>query len=232
MKKLSILTFLLSVFLFGNAAQTPGEKYGSFSVIGDSYSTFMGFTDPLPNAQWYPHAGNAMASVEQTWWKLFEHASGMELVQNNSFSGSTICTHSWNNVTDLTNSFVGRVDNLREAGLIIVEGATNDNNAGSVIGNYVWDNFTDADKRTFRGGTAYVIDFLQKKYPESQLIFMLNNGLRADINESVQTICDHYGVPVLKLHDITKIEEHPDVPGMIAINEQLMEMLCEMNGIT
>ena len=232
MKKLSLLTLLLSVFLFGSAAQTPAQKYGSFSVIGDSYSTFMGFTDPLPNAQWYPHAGNAMASVEQTWWKLFEHASGMELVQNNSFSGSTICTHSWNNTTDLTNSFVGRVDNLREAGLIIVEGATNDNNAGSVIGNYVWDNFTDTDKRTFRGGTAYVIDFLQKKYPESQLLFMLNNGLRADINESVQTICDHYGVPVLKLHDITKIEDHPDVAGMIAINEQLMEMLCEMNGIT
>lgn len=232
MRKLTILTLFLSVFLWVNAASGLQEKYGSFSVIGDSYSTFMGFTDPLANAQWYPHAGNAMASVEQTWWKLFERESGIRLEQNNSFSGSTICTHSWNNTTDLTNSFVGRVDNLRKAGLIIVEGATNDNNAGSVIGDYVWSGFTDADKRTFRGGTAYVIDFLQKKYPESQIIFMLNNGLRADINESVQTVCDHYGVPVLKLHDITKIEDHPDTPGMLAIKEQLMEMLCQMNGMT
>lgn len=232
MKKLAILTFLLSLFLSAGAAGTLQEKYGSFSVIGDSYSTFMGFTDPLPNAQWYPHAGNAMASVEQTWWKMFERESGVKLEQNNSFSGSTICTHSWNNTTDLVNSFVGRVDNLRKAGLIIVEGATNDNNAGSTLGNYVWSGFTDADKRTFRGGTAYVIDFLQKKYPDSQIVFMLNSDLRADINESVQTVCDHYGVPVLKLHDITKIEEHPDTPGMLAIKEQLMEMLCEMNGMT
>lgn len=231
MKKLLFLTALLSIVFTMHGVQSPAERYGSFAIIGDSYSTFMGFTDPLGNAQWYPHAGNAMASVEQTWWKLFERESGVELVHNNSFSGSTICTHSWNNSTDLVNSFVGRVANLREAGLIIVEGATNDNNAGSALGSYVWSDFTDAHKRTFRGGTAYVIDYLQKKYPQAQLLFMLNSGLRADINESVQTVCDHYGVPVLKLHDITKIEEHPDVAGMIAIKEQLMEMLCGMNGI-
>lgn len=231
MKKTLLLSLLLSFVMTIGAAETPKEKYGTFSVIGDSYSTFMGFTDPLGNAQWYPHAGNAMASVEQTWWKLFERESGVELVQNNSFSGSTICTHSWGNTTDLVNSFVGRVDNLSEAGLIIVEGATNDNNAGSALGEYVWSDFTDAHKRTFRGGTAYVIDFLQKKYPRSQIIFMLNSGLRADINESVQVVCDHYNVPVLKLAGITKIEDHPDLGGMVAIKEQLMAMLCEMNGI-
>ena len=64
MKKLSLLTFLLSVFLSGSAAQTPAQKYGSFSVIGDSYSTFMGFTDPLPNAQWYPHGERGTDMVE------------------------------------------------------------------------------------------------------------------------------------------------------------------------
>lgn len=233
MKKTFALVLALVALVCSSAsAATPlADRYGTFAVLGDSYSTFMGFTDPLENAQWYPHAGNAMASVEQTWWKLFERESGVELVHNNSFSGSTICTHSWNNSTDLVNSFVGRVDNLRKAGLIIVEGATNDNNAGSALGEYVWSGFTDAQKRTFRGGTAYVIDFLQKKYPESKVIFMLNNGLRSDINESVQVVCDHYNVPVLKLADITKIEDHPDVGGMEAICEQLMRMLCEMEGI-
>ncbi len=233
MRKIFILSLLVA---FASAmelgASTLKEKYGSFSVIGDSYSTFMGFTEPLDNAQWYPHAGNAMASVEQTWWMLFERATGITLEQNNSYSGSTICTHSWNNTTDLTNSFVGRVDNLRKAGLIIVEGATNDNNAGSALGEYVWSDFSDAQKRTFRGGTAYVIDFLQKKYPEAQIVFMLNSQLRGDINESVAVICEHYNVPLLRLHDITKIEDHPDIPGMLAIKEQLIELLCGLNGMT
>ena len=223
---------MLIVVLSASASKPLADKYGTFAVLGDSYSTFMGFTDPLKNAQWYPHANNAMASVEQTWWKLFEAESGVRLEQNNSFSGSTICTHSWNNSTDLVNSFVGRVDNLREAGLIIVEGATNDNNAGSTLGDYVWSGFTAAHKRTFRGGTAYVIDFLQKKYPNSKVVFMLNSDLRNDINESVQAICDHYNVPVLKLKNITKIDGHPDIAGMEAINSQLMQMLCEMEGIT
>ena len=233
MKKIfSFIIFFAALAVSGNATTPLAEKYGSFSIIGDSYSTFMGFTEPLGNAQWYPHAGNAMASVERTWWKLFERESGVRLEQNNSFSGSTICTHSWNNSTDLANSFVGRVDDVRKAGLIIVEGATNDNNAGSGLGSYVWSNFTDSDKHTFRGGTAYVIDFLQKKYPESTIVFMLNSGLRADINNSVQEICDHYNVPVLKLHDITKIDDHPDIAGMMNINKQLMELLCSLEGIT
>lgn len=192
----------------------------------------MGFTEPIDNAQWYPHQGNPMASVDMTWWKLLENDCDIKLEQNNSFSGSTICTMSWNNTTDLTNSFVGRVSNLRKAGLFIIEGATNDNNAGSTLGNYVYSGFTDTQKRTFRGGTAYVIDYLQQKYPDAQIIFMLNNGLRDDINQSVETICAHYNVPLLKLQGLTKIEEHPDVAGMQNIRDQLEKFLCELNGVT
>lgn len=224
------LFFASAIILFScisvNAKET--ENNTSFSILGDSYSTFEGFTDPVNNAQWYPHDGCNVTDVNQCWWKLFEAATGIKLVQNNSFSGSTICTHSWNNVTDLTNSFVGRVDNLKKAGIIIVEGATNDNNAGSEIGDYVWSDFTDAQKRTFRGGTAYIIDYLKTKYPDSVIIFMLNSDLRSDINESVETICKHYEVALLKLENITKVDEHPDAEGMIAIKDQLINLLNDL----
>ncbi len=64
MKKIfSFIIFFAALAVSGNATTPLAEKYGSFSIIGDSYSTFMGFTEPLGNAQWYPHAGNAMASV-------------------------------------------------------------------------------------------------------------------------------------------------------------------------
>lgn len=230
MRKLFLMALMAAFSVFTWADSPLKTRYGTFAVLGDSYSTFMGFTDPLDNEQWYPHAGNNAASVNQTWWKLFEQQSGVVLEHNNSFSGSTICTHSWGNSTDLVNSFVGRVDNLRRAGLIIVEGATNDNNAGSAIGEYVWENFNASQKRTFRGGTAYVIDYLQKKYPESQIVFMLNNGLRDDINSSVDEICAHYGVPVLKISGVTKVEDHPDAPGMETICSQLIDFLCQLNG--
>ena len=204
--------------------------YKSFSVIGDSYSTFYGYTDPEANFQWYPHLG--VTQLSQTWWKLLEAETGMKLEQNNSSSGTCICNTSWGGNIDTQNSFVGRCINLREAGLIIVEGATNDNNAGSPLGSYVYNNWSAADLRTFRGGTAYVLSYLKNKYPKSQVVFMLNNGLRDDINTSVETICRHYDVPLFKINGIGKEDEHPTLEGMIQIKNQFVEFLNNLNGWT
>lgn len=202
----------------------------SFSVIGDSYSTFYGYTEPASNAQWYPHKG--VTQLNQTWWKLLKAETGMKLEQNNSFSGACICNTSWNGNINTRDSFVGRCSNLRGAGLIVVEGATNDNNAGSPLGDYVYEKWTDADLRTFRGGTAYVLSYLKKKYPEAQLVFMLNNGLRADINASVETICSHYDVPLFKINGIGKEDDHPTIDGMVQIKDQFVKFLNTLGGRT
>lgn len=204
--------------------------YGSFSIIGDSYSTFYGYTDPVSNGQWYPHLG--VTKLNQTWWKLLEAETGMKLEQNNSWSGTTICNTSWNGNIDTENSFVGRCDDLRQAGLIIVEGGTNDNNAGSPIGSYVYENWTEYDLRTFRGGTAYVLSYLQKKYPESQVVFMLNNGLRDDINTSVETICKRLDVPLFKINSISKEDDHPSISGMVQIKDQFVKFLNTLTNRT
>lgn len=233
MKKIIYILTLVFATAFPTHASSPlAEKYGSFSVIGDSYSTFKGFNDPIANVWFYPRGENDVTSVDQTWWKLFERESGIRLEQNNSFSGSAVCTHHRNNTTDLYNSFVGRVGNVREAGLIIIEGATNDNTFKAPMGEYVWSGFTDAQKRTYRGGTAYVIDFLKRKYPKSTIIFMLNSGLSNDINSSTEEICKHYGIPLLKLGSMTRKLEHPDVEGMKTINGELLKFLYELEGIT
>jgi hypothetical protein len=226
--------FLLWVFAATMAtAQTivknPLEaKYGSFDVLGDSYSTFYGYTDPTGNNQWFPHLG--VTKLGQTWWKLLEAETSMALEQNNSYSGACICNTSWNGVIDTQASFVGRCSNLRKAGLIIVEGATNDNNAGSPVGNYVYADWTAADLKTLRGGTAYVLSYLQNKYPDAQLVFMLNSGLNDNTNSSVETICSHYNVPLFKISGITKEDEHPTISGMLGIRDQLVTFLNNLNG--
>lgn len=206
MRKLTLVCLSL-IMALSLAAQSVVDnplktKYKSFSVIGDSYSTFYGYTEPKENFQWFPHLG--VTQLRQTWWKLLEAETGMKLEQNNSSSGTCICNTSWNGNIDKENSFVGRCSNLREAGLIIVEGATNDNNAGSPLGSFVYENWSDYDLRTFRGGTAYVLSYLKNKYPDAQVVFMLNNGLRDDINQSVETICKHYDVPLFKINNIGK----------------------------
>lgn len=200
-------------------------QYKTFSVIGDSYSTFVGKTEPAANAQFYPREGIDVYEPSQTWWMLFQRETGIQLEQNNSYSGGTICNTWWNGADASTVSFVFRAKNLRKADLIVIEGGTNDSNANSPIGSYKYADWTDQDLKSFRPALAKTIDYLQGKYPDSKLVFMLNNGLKADINTSVNEICAHYGVPVLALSGVSKALDHPTYSGMQTISHQLANLL-------
>lgn len=206
------------------------EKYKTFSVIGDSYSTFVGKTEPVDNAQFYPRQGIDIYEPSQTWWKLFERETGIRLEQNNSFSGGTICNTWWNGDDASTVSFVYRCQNLRKADIIVVEGGTNDSNAGSPIGSYKYADWTTADLKAFRPATAWVLNYLKEKFPDAFIVFMLNNGLKTDINTSVSEICQHYGVPVLTLSGVSKALDHPTYAGMQTIRDQLIALLAEREG--
>ncbi|MBQ8046556.1 MAG: hypothetical protein IJ196_01340 [Prevotella sp.] len=204
----------------------PVERlYKTFSVIGDSYSTFVGKTEPTTNAQYYPREGLDVYEPAQTWWMLFQREAGVKLEQNNSYSGGTICNTWWNGDDASAVSFVYREQNLREADLIIIEGGTNDSNANSPIGSYKYSDWTEQDLKSFRPALAKTIDYLQNKYPNSKLLFMLNNGLKSEINTSVNDICAHYGVPVMTLSGVSKALEHPTFAGMQAISRQLVSTL-------
>ncbi len=232
MKRIALLLLVFNFSFFISEAQEPTDhpllqKFKTFSVIGDSYSTFVGKTEPVDNAQFYPREGIDIYEAAQTWWMLFQRETGIQLQQNNSYSGGTICNTWWNGEDASTVSFVARCKNLRKADIIIVEGATNDNNANSPMGNYVYADWTSADLKAFRPATAYVIDYLQQKFPDALVVFMLNSGLRTDINQSVEEICQHYNVPLLKLANINKALDHPTYSGMRAIKNQLINLLLE-----
>ena len=158
---------------------------------------------------------------------LFAQEYGAELVMNNSYSGSPICYDGYGSgETDSTEfSYVKRVENLKEAELIIVEGATNDCWAGAQIGEYKYSDWNDTDLTTFRPALAEVFDYLKKNHADSDVVFMLNNGLSPEIIESVETICEYYDISLLKLDDISKRSDHPNKQGMMEIKSQLIDFL-------
>jgi hypothetical protein len=49
--------------------------------------------------------------------------------------------------------------------------------------------------------------------------------LKESINESVHTICKHYGVQCLDLKDIEKQAGHPSVKGMTDFSKQVRKAL-------
>ena len=54
---------------------------------------------------------------------------------------------------------------------------------------------------------------------------MANSELTDPINESIRTVCAHYGIPVIWLKEIDKRANHPTRAGMTAIADQVLQFL-------
>ena len=210
------------------------NHYKTFSILGDSYSTFKDYTDPLNNTQWYPPSDSAtqgsendVEDVENTWWHLFANDYKSLLIQNNSYSGSCISYDSYGTGTvDGKNfSFVKRCKNLKKAELIIIEGGTNDAWSNVSLGEYKFSNWVESDFETFRPACSYVLDYIKRNNIGAKIIFVLNNGLKSSITESIKNICNYYNVDVLELSNIKKSNNHPNIEGMKQIKEQLINFL-------
>lgn len=219
---------LLVGMMFTTAAMAQSAK--SISILGDSYSTFQGYLQPDTNFVWYwdnPKAENTdVHHVRETWWHQFIKENGYRLCVNNSFSGSTICYSGYKSgkpdFTDYSDrSFVTRHNKLGTPDIILVFGGTNDSWAGSPIGEYQYENWTRKDLFSFRPAMACLLEKLIDRYPNVEIVFLLNDELREEIDESVKTICQHYGVKCVEFERIHKINGHPSVQGMKQISDQL-----------
>ena len=197
----------------------------SVSVLGDSYSTFEGFLTPETNEVWYyakaKDGRTDVTDVRQTWWHQLIREKGWKLCVNNSYSGATICYTGYDGNDYSARSFITRAPNLGCPDIIFIFGATNDSWAGSPIGDYKYDGIAGGDLWQFRPALARLLEYMTTRYLGTEIYYLLNDGLRESINESVTTICAHYGVTCIALHDIDKKSGHPSVKGMKQIAEQI-----------
>lgn len=209
---------------------SAGAQTKSVSVLGDSYSTFEG-SIPEGNAIWYFKQNNPNLTdvnrVEQTWWSLLIAEKGWRLEMNNSYSGSTICNTGYNKEDYSDRSFTKRMDNLGNPDIILIFGATNDSWANSPIGDYKYEDITADDLWSFRPAMARMLAWMKERYAQAELYFLLNDGLKDDINASVKTICNHYGVKFIELQAIDKIAGHPSIKGMQQIADQVAHAITQ-----
>ena len=192
------------------------------SVLGDSYSTFVGVI-PSNYSSFYPNDRNDVTEIEQTWWDLYIKAKGYTLEKNDSWGGTTICGTGYGRMDTSRSNFISRVDSLGHPDIIFVFGGTNDAWANSPIGEYQYSDWTQEDCKQFRPALACLTDMLQKRYPEAEICFILNSELKEPVNESMREVCKHYNVKLVELHDIEKQNGHPSISGMKSICAQLLE---------
>lgn len=211
--------------------QQPEAK--TFCVLGDSYSTFMGAVSPDTNYVWYDTAqvrqgGTDVSEVSQMWWSMVAEKTGWRLTQNNSFSGSTIGYHGYDDDKDgkaddySDRAFITRMTNLMPSDYILVFGGTNDSWSGAPRGSYDDGTFGRDSLYTFRPAMERLVSGLKKLQPEAEIIIIINSELRPEITESMQAIADKHDARYVILYDIDKHWGHPTIAGQKAIAEQVV----------
>lgn len=221
----------------------------SFSIMGDSISTFSGYV-PTGNAVFYPNA--TVSNVNQTWWKMLENETGMKLISNESWSGSRL-----SNGRGTTSMFCNptRFENLGNPDIILVFGGTNDFNQGSpdcAIGEYDWVTNGARDLSVFRQSYQFLVEKLLTKYPFAKVFLMVpivrtrENKLfepnavgwtYQDLREVILTIASKYGVESIDTSKCginfyngnTYLSDglHPNAEGMILIKDYVYAQLNE-----
>ena len=218
------------------------KHYGTFSIIGDSYSSFKGYMANANAAIWYPASDhnmndtNDVENVEQTWWWKFANNYNSRLLENNSWSGSTIAYDSYSEGLDdgKETSFIQRMNLITTPQLILVYGGTNDSwvagdtKRDDFLGEYKYTDFSESDFIYFRPALAYLLDKLKHKHIGAKIVFMLNTSLN-NIKESVHEICTHYEIGVCEITGITLAHSHPTDEGMTTIANQITGFLETAN---
>lgn len=220
MRKSALLILALMTAVVAGAV-LPQARPG-VSILGDSYSTFEGYVSPDTNFVWYFAVPNPeltdVSEPGQTWWQRLIREKGLRLVVNNSFSGATVSHRGYNGEDYSDRSFLTRAKHLGSPDIILIFGGTNDSWAGVEAGEY---NASKPDYYTFRPALDEMLRVMKNYYPGTDIRFIVNDGLRPEITESIVILCGRHGVPVIMLEDIDKQAGHPTVRGMEQIARQV-----------
>lgn len=131
----------------------------TFSILGDSISTFEGFI-PKEFDCFYPREGYDVDSVEKTWWKLLEKNTPLKLSVNGSYSGSRISKTGFER--PFWSAFISKErQSILDGDIIIVFGGTNDFGQDK----------DQADFDTFKQSYNLLVSQMVENFPRSDIYF-------------------------------------------------------------
>lgn len=215
---------------------------GNLMVLGDSISTFEGYTY-YPDHHWYMDGGREdkmtdVTNVRQTYWSILLSNTKGRLVALQASSGATICHSVANGDYVIPNSFINRFENMIKDGFfektrvdtLIIHGGTNDSNRGSPIGLAKYSDWTAEDLNSFAPAVGYLFSKVKETLPDTRVVVIIDDTLRWEIASTLTAAADYYGFEAVHLdNDIEMIEPHPTVLGMKQIERAIREAMFPEN---
>lgn len=210
-------------------------RLGNTLILGDSYSTFKGYIPEGSICYYSPedpeHSG--VTRVEQTWWHQLLAATDSVLLQNNSFSGSTIGFTGYNGDDFKNISFIRRFETLYEQGYfeenrvdtLLVFGGTNDDWSGAPEGQLMHEGWTEQDLYCALPAIGYLFHRVRELLPDTRVCTIINTGMKPCIHYALIESSQRNGAEVILMNHIDKISGHPTAVGMTQIKDQILACL-------
>ena len=205
-------------------------------IFGDSYSTFAGYV-PEGYAVYYSetaHPEGGVNRVSDTWWHPAAEEAGLHLVRNDSWSGSTIGYTGYDNADNSgTCSFIYRLRKLEREGFfeqnaidtVLVFGGTNDSWSNAPLGELKFDGFEEQDLYNVLPAVVHFFQEVKRILPRATVYCLINTGLKAEIADAFEQVCERYGVIKVAFDNIHKVNGHPTAQGMRDIQEAVVSAL-------
>ena len=172
--------------------------------------------------------------MEQTRWYQVVEEAGLELILNDSWSGSTIgYTGYYNRDCSKSSSFIYRLKQLTENGFFInnqidtvfVFGGTNDSWANAPLGEPKTEGIERSDLYFVLPAINHLANRLREAQVARQVVFIGNSEIKSEILGAMRDACERCGFQYIPLSDIDKIAGHPTELGMEQICRQILEAM-------
>ncbi len=109
----------------------------------------------------------------------------------------------------------------------MILGGTNDSGAKSPIGEIKHENWTEEDLYNYYPAICYLGYRINQVLPKTRVIYILNTGLKQEISNGIDAVCQKYSSEKIVLTDIDKKSWHPTILGMQQIATQVLKYFEE-----
>ncbi len=209
------------------------------SILGDSISTFAGYSNDAKNANStignnavYYTGSNYLNDVSQTWWKRSIDECGMKLLVNNSYSGDMVTKKAQERAINLHDDTIPSYET--DPDIIAVYMGIND-----------FDN--QVSLAYFKESYLGMVQKMMKRYHDAEiyLFTLVPNNQRKDeaalfqYNSVIKEIAEAYSLSIVDIYEDSNINQdncsqymgdsslHPNIEGMQRISDCFLDVLYE-----
>lgn len=205
-------------------------------IFGDSYSTFDGYV-PHGYATYYSSKERPetdVTEVQQTWWHQVANDADINILLNDSWSGSTIGYTGYNNSDcSRSSSFIYRLKRLADSGFfksndvntVFVFGGTNDSWSNAPLGEEKTAPYSEEDLYFVLPAISYFLQLLKETLPEADVYCLINTDIKEEIRARMKNACIEFGIRPVSFDLIDKRCGHPTIQGMCDIKTSVLNAI-------